>query len=241
MISYYKYYLELKNRGGLLLLTWLSLMIVCYSYKETLLFFLVKPTNHLAEIHDESYFIFTNISEIFYVYLNLVFFIANQFTFIAIFYHVLMFLSFGLYSLELIRLKSAFRVFFFSWLFSFIFLYKFLVPFSWSFFLSFQKSTISFIFEAKIVEYLEYFINLYYICLANCQLLGFLTLILANISKDIKKIKTFRKLFYFTFLIFSTLTTPPDVISQVLLTSTLAALYELFIFLKCLKTNMEAS
>ena len=241
MISYYKYYLELKNRGGLLLLTWLSLIIVCYSYKETLLFFFIKPTNHLNGIYDESYFIFTNISEIFYVYLNLVFFIANQFTFLTIIYHILMFLSFGLYSLELIRMKSAFQIFFFAWLLSFVFLYKFLIPFSWSFFLSFQESTISFVFEAKIIEYLDYFINLYYICLANCQLLGFLTLILASMSKNLEKIKTFRKLFYFMFLIFSTLTTPPDVISQIFLTTTLIALYELFIFLKCLKTNMEAN
>jgi Sec-independent protein secretion pathway component TatC len=110
------------------------------------------------------------------------------------------------------------------------------------FFLSFQQDenatqSISFFFEAKIVEYFNYFTSSYYVCLVNCQFLALLTLLLTNISEKLNKIKTFRKLFYFVFVIFSTLTTPPDIISQVILSLTLILVYEILIFLKYLEIN----
>ena len=243
MISYRKYFLELKNRSLLLVFTWIFLLMTSYYYKEIILFLLIAPTSYFTSLNNESHFIFTNVSEIFYVHLNVMFFIANQITLLVLFYHTSMFLALGLYSFELDRLKLTFQVFLISWVISLILLYKFILPFSWSFFLSFQEndkniSVISFFFEAKIAEYLEFFTSLYYICLINCQLLAALTLLLTNISEDQEKTKTFRKLFYFIFLLFSTLTTPPDIISQIFLSTLLILTYETFIFLKCLKISM---
>jgi sec-independent protein translocase protein TatC len=150
-----------------------------------------------------------------------------------------MFLALGLYHSEYKRLQSAFKIFTIAWLCSIILLKEFLIPFSWSFFLSFQETKntlqpVSFFFEARIVEYLNYFTNLYYICLINCQILALLTLTLNQLSETAGTIKTFRKLFYFIFIIFSTITTPPDVVSQIIMSFCLIIVYELLIFLKYL-------
>ena len=246
MISYYNYYLELKNRFILLGFTWFSVLTICYLYKEIILFILINSSNYFNSLTTEPYFIFTNVSEIFYVYLELIFFISNQIVMLMFFYHTLMFLSLGLYKFEFIKLRFAFQFFLLTWVISIFLLYKFLIPYSWAFFLSFQQDenatqSISFFFEAKIVEYFNYFTSSYYVCLINCQFLALLTLLLTNISEKLNKIKTFRKLFYFVFVVFSTLTTPPDIISQVILSVTLILVYEILIFLKYLEINKVTS
>jgi sec-independent protein translocase protein TatC len=242
MAFYYKYYLEIKNRLLLLSTTWGFISIVCYFYKEALLFVLINSTQNLLDA--SSYFIFTDVSEIFYVYIRLTFFISNQITVIMFFYHLLIFLALGLYRFEFNKLRSTFQIFIVTWLSSMVLLYKVLIPFSWSFFLNFQQSKIglqpvSFFFEAKIIEYFNYFISLYYICLLSCQFLIIITLLLNSISNN--KNKMFRKLFYLIFVIFSTLITPPDVISQIIVTINLIVMYEMIIFFKYLEFNMEAN
>lgn len=238
MLLYYKYYLEIKNRTLLILLTWLSVLTICYCFKESLLFVFINSNKYSIETEATPYFIFTDVSEIFYVYLHLIFFLANQITVLMLLYHSLMFLTLGLYKFEYIHLRSAFKLFFLAWVCSIILLKELVIPLSWSFFLSFQKTTlqpICFFFEARIMEYLTYFINLYYVCLINCQVFAVLTFFLNNFSNNTKTIKKFRKLFYFIFIIFSTLTTPPDIISQIFMSCGLITIYELLIFLRYLK------
>ena len=242
MNSYYKYYSEIKNRFILIIFSWVSLIITCYFYKETLLFILIDLSHYTKNFTIKPYFIFTNVTEIFYVYLELVFFVSNQFMILIILYHILMFLALGLYQFEFTKLKFAFNFFIISWLSSVLLLYKFLIPISWEFFLGFQTNSeltqpISFLFEAKIEEYFHYFKNTYYFCLINCQFLALVTFFLTNLSEPVDKIKTFRKLFYFIFIIFSTITTPPDIFSQILMSSLLMLIYEFLIIVKCLNIN----
>lgn len=237
MIFYYKYYVEIKNRCFLLSTCWIYTLLICYFYKETILFVVIDSSNY-----SQQYFIFTDISEIFYVYLQLTFFIANQITLTMLLYHSLIFLSSGLYKSEYEKLQFAFQIYIFSWICSIILLNKIIIPVSWDFFLSFQKTEgVALFFEAKIIEYLNYFTNLYYICFLNCQLLAVITLLLNNFSKNMNRIRKFRKLFYIIFVIFSTLTTPPDIISQVLMSTNLITLYELLLFLSILKINRVAN
>ena len=234
MFPYYQYYLEIKNRILLLLFTWASLLMVCYYFKEPLLFTFINSNKYY---NNTPYFIFTNVDEVFYVYFHLVFFITNQITFIVTLYHILLFLTLGLYHSEYTQLKTMLKIFIITWLCSIVLLKKFVVPFSWSFFLSFQETNnhlqpASFFFEARILEYFDYFTNFYYICVANCQLLALSILFLNNISERIGTIKTFRKLFYLIFILFSTITTPPDVLSQIVVSFSLIIIYELLIFFK---------
>lgn len=243
MNFYKKYYLELKNRIILLSFTWITGIFICYLHKDVLLFLLIESSQYLIETQEKPYFIFTEVSEIFHVYLQLIFFITNQTVLLMIFYHVLVFFAAGLYKFEFTRLYAAFRVFILAWGCSILLLYNLVMPYTWKFFLSFQETRIDytnvdFFFEAKILEYLQYFIDLYYLCLLNCQLLAVILLVLTNLTKTSQSIKSFRKLFYFVFVIFSTLTTPPDIISQAFLSFVLILSYEGLIVSKCVKTSM---
>jgi sec-independent protein translocase protein TatC len=239
MVLYFKYYLEIKNRVLLITFTWAALLLVCYYFKEPLLFVFINSNKCYIKTNAAPYFIFTNVNEVFYVYLYLVFFITNQVTILMLFYHSLIFLTLGLYKLEYKQLQAIFKIFIFTWIGSFILLKEFIVPFIWSFFLSFQKTNevlqpVSFFFEARISEYIIYFKNLYYVCLINCQVFAILIFALNRISENIGTIKTFRKLFYFIFIIFSTLMTPPDIVSQIFMSCSLMIIYELLIFFKYL-------
>lgn len=87
----YDYYFEIKNRFSLLLLTLFSTLVICYLYKEVLLFIIVKPSTFFFR-ENFFYFIFTDVTEIFSVYFSIVLFTAKQVTFIYMLYHFLTFL-----------------------------------------------------------------------------------------------------------------------------------------------------
>lgn len=241
IFNYIRYYKEIKNRSIILFLSWLLCLTICYYYKEKLLLILVNSNIFFLEVKNKPYFIFTNIAEIFYTYFEIIVFVSNQVSIIILLYQIFMFLSLGLYYFEFIKLRLMFQTFFILLLFCFVILYKIFVPFSWEFFLSFQDNltstqSIPLFFEAKLNEYLQYFISLYYTCLVICQ---FCTILVFSLSKlNIKLRKTLRKLFYLIFMIFSTIITPPDILSQIIITSILILVYEFLIFIKGIKINM---
>jgi len=244
--SYQKYSKEIKNRLSLLFFAWMCCFNTCYYYKETILFVLINANNSFLKLNNKPYFIITNVTELFYAYFELVLFVSNQVTIIILMHQIFMFLSLGLYQFEAFKLKQLLKFFVVSWTLSSVLLFKFIIPFSWKFFLSFKEdltttNAISFFFEAKLNEYLQHFISLYYVCLTCCLLLAILILILTSFSEKLKKVKTFRRLFYLMFVIFSTVVTPPDIISQVLVCSFLILMYESLIFLKEIRFNMAAS
>jgi Sec-independent protein secretion pathway component TatC len=105
-----KYFLEMKNRFFLLCITWLSILFVSYVYKETLLFTVIQPNLSLNYYKDNFYFIFTNILEVFIVYLKLILFLSLQISFIYLFYHIFIFLSSGLFYLEYLYFKFFIKI-----------------------------------------------------------------------------------------------------------------------------------
>ena len=223
-----KHILELKNRIFLLTITWVSTVFSCYSFKEILLHSIITTFQNL-----NPYFIITDVAELFNIYLQIIFFIGNQILFIFFLYHSVMFLSSGLYKKELQTVKST--TFLISIIFTLSFLItKFLtIPFMNSFFFQYQytinnMTSIPIFFEAKLKEYISFYINIYFLTLINLSVLTSIIYLLNNLylnnNNNIKKI---RKLVYFIFLLFSTLVTPPDVISQLLLTLLLIVIYEL--------------
>jgi hypothetical protein len=72
----FKYILEIKNRLFLLLFTCVSTLVICYLYKETLIFLLVKSNIFFS---NNFYFIFTNVTEIFSVYIQYMLYIMDLF------------------------------------------------------------------------------------------------------------------------------------------------------------------
>ena len=157
-----KYFFELRNKFVLIIVTFFSTLLICYWYKDVLLFLVTQM--HLND--DNFYFIFTDIMELFYVYFRVIFFFSVQIIIWHLFYHTFFFLSTALYLEEFNFLSFFFKsgtgfLFFAGFLSSYV-----LIPFSWIFFSSFHFQQ-GFYFEAHINEYLDFYINVYIILIKN--------------------------------------------------------------------------
>ena len=227
-----KYLFEIKNRLFLLVLLWLFVVLVCYYYKEVLLFSLIK--SFICLNSNLFYFIFTNVTEIFSAYFTIISFISFQVACWYLIYQIFMFLSPALFSSEHQYLDFFFKLLTFFFFFSFVLSNYVLIPLTWQFFLSFKPISFakSVYFEARLSEYLNFYTNVYCFCLVYCQIFSVLFFFISDIysKKSYIKIKKFRKLYYYILVLFSTLVSPPDVIIQVLISLSLLVAYEFIIF-----------
>jgi sec-independent protein translocase protein TatC len=216
-------------------------LLISYLYKEILLFLIVIPIKTLNN-NDLFYFIFTNIAEVFLVYIKLVSFLALQLTFLIFFYQCFVFLTPALFKKEYVFFSQFLKLFFFIWFLSLIFLNYYLVPVTWNFFKNFHEivsnSFIFLHFEAKLSEYLDFYLYLYYMCTFYSQFFIALFFIFNYFSVTTKNIKTYRKLYYFVFCIFSTLISPPDVFSQISFSLLLFSIYEIIILCLIFKNTL---
>jgi sec-independent protein translocase protein TatC len=232
-----KYLLEIKNRFFLLCLTYFSTIIVSYFYKEILLFLIAQPKynfswNNNKETFTSFYFIFTDVTEIFLVYIKLIVFISFQILVIFIIYHVFLFFIPALFKLEYKYSSFIIQIVFITWMFSLLIANYYLIPISWDFFLSFQNfiadKSFNIHFEAKLSEYFYFYISFYYVCWFYFQFSLLIFLILHYINQNINNIKKFRKLYYFSFVILATFLCP-DFITQLLLSIGLIFIYEILL------------
>ena len=234
-----KYIIELQSRFILLMLCWINTFVIVYLYKEILLFEILKTNIKKTDVNF-NYFIFTNVTELFATYIKLGYFISNQILHMYILYNFLYFMAPGLYNREYNLLKFIFQLIFLFWVLSLTFLNIFFAPVMWEFFLSFQntltKQLFNVHFEAKIAEYLDFFIKTCHGCNLQFQLLVCLVLFLSYFSVNKNSIRKNRKSFYFLFLLIATMLSPPDLISQSLICLSLILFFE-FIVLVCLLLN----
>lgn len=235
-----KYLVEIKNRLSLLFVTYCSIILVIYYYKELLLFLLIKPnyTNNQNSI--QFYFIFTDITEIFSLYIKLIFFISFQIIVIVIFYHIFIFFSPAFFESEYNFFKRLIKTVLFIWFITTLLAHFILIPLTWNFFSSFQElilnKAFNIYFEAKLSEYFYFYVSLYYLCHLYFQIFFLLFFFLSYTQINIRVIKKFRKLWYFGFVIFSTLISPPDIFSQILISILFIIFYELVLFFIVIKT-----
>nr|YP_009329928.1 Sec-independent protein translocase component tatC [Didymosphenia geminata]API83119.1 Sec-independent protein translocase component tatC [Didymosphenia geminata] len=235
-----KFFIEIKNRFFLIFMTLVSLFVTIYFYKEVLLFIIIKPNSFYNIIKTVPYYIFTDITDILFIYIELEIFVCSQVLLIILIYHSFIFFSDSLFINEYRFCKSLFKTIIISWIIASFFSVNYAIPLSWNFFFSFQellieKNLINFYFEAKITEYLKFYTSLYFIFWLYSQILAFFFFFLYNSKK--KNIKKLRKIFYFFFFLLSTLATP-DVINQLLSSIFFILTYEFFFLLILCKTNI---
>lgn len=235
-----KYLQEIKIRLFLLFLTWLFTVLISYAYKEVLLCVILQVTENY---NSDFYFIFTNVTEIFSVYIKLITFLGNQILFLYLFYHLFGFFSPALFKTEYNFIDLVMKLILTMFLLSLLLFNYFFIPLTWNFFLSFQNFIyfVSLHFETKLDEYLIFYISLYYICVFYCQMfLGFF-FALNYLNANVQSIKKFRKIYYYLFLIFSTFISPPDIISQICISFLLIFFYEFCVAIFILKTLFDSS
>ena len=242
MTNIYKYYNELKNRIFLLILTWITTILVSYIYKEVLLFLIIKPSLSFSN-QSVTYFIFTDVTEVFSVYFKIIMFLGNHIILLFTLYHLILFFYLGLYNSEFKKLNFALKTVSIIFVLSVLVFHYILLPTSWHFFLSFQSFTllksVDLYFESKLNEYLTFYITSYYICVCYCQILVLMIFFFEYIKTSIEKIRRFRKVLYCTFITVSTLITPPDVISQLALSFSLILICELLVWSLIVKTSLK--
>ena len=237
----YKYLLEIKYRILFSIVAWSFLTVTCYCFKETILYLFMTFSSRINYV-DPIYFLTTDIAEVFLAYIQLSCYIAKQITVTFVYFQIITFLSTGLYIFEYIYVQNVAINMFFAWLFCVFTLNSYIFPISWDFFLKFQKyissQSLTFHFEVKLNEYLVFYKSTYYIC--N---LVFQTVILFFVFLDLFKtslfiVKKLRKILYFSFLLFSTFLTPPEIIYQLVISVCIIVIYELVIFYTVLRIEL---
>jgi sec-independent protein translocase protein TatC len=238
-----KYFLEIKNRLVLLLITWFSTILVSYFYKEALLFVIIQPITFTSLNEPLFYFIFTDVTEVLSVYLKLISFLSFQIFLVYIVYHLFNFLSSAFFQLEYSYCKFGIKIVGIIWLISAVLSTYFLIPLTWNFFLGFQDLTVTYSFnlhfEAKLYEYLYFYVSFYYLCGFYCQFFSLLLLFLNYTNVNIKVIKKFRKFYYYCFIILSTLISPPEILSQIFISLMAIFIYEFLLLLFLLKIRFK--
>ena len=236
-----KYFLEIKNRIVLLLLTILSTLLISYFYKETLLFLITQPERIMFKNSSYSafYFIFTNVTEILSVYVQLITFLSFQAFFLFIFYHCFVFFSPAMFKSEYYFLFTLFKVSVTVWFFSAIAANFLLMPINLEFFFQFSgifsSKFVNLHFEAKLTEYLDFYIFIYYLSIVYFQIFTILFFFLNYMNNKIKIIQKYRKIYYYFFIFFSTLISPPDLISQIFISLLIIFIYEILLFIFIIK------
>ena len=181
--------------------------------------------------NDLLYFLTTDVAEVFIVYIQLAYYIANQLTIIFIYCQVFAFLSAGLHIFEHIYFRTILVIVIVFWLMFIFTLNNFIFPTSWNFFFKFQEflsfQNLTFFFEAKLNEYLDFYTSIFYLCNLVYQIIILFFIFLDLFKTNILIVKKLRKIFYFVFLICSTFLTPPEIVYQLMVSICIAIIYEL--------------
>jgi len=232
-----KYLLEIKNRIFLLVITVLSTSFINYLYKEILLFLITQPerfTNNNV-YYSNFYFIFTDVTEILTIYIKLITFLGYQLLLIFIIYHCFVFFTPAMFKSEYLFLFSFLKIIMIICFVSVTVFNFLLIPITWEFFYSFQElissKFINLHFEAKLIEYLDFYVFTYYFCVIYFQIFFIFFLFFRYVINNTKIIKKFRKIYYYFFVIFSSFISPPDLLSQFFISFLLITMYEILIFL----------
>ena len=239
---YKKYLIEIKNRFALIIGGWFILTLVLFLYKEVLLDFIIKVRVNKSSNLSESYFIFTNVFEMFNVYVKIVLFFSFQYFLVFIIYHFFIFFSLALYKREYIFFLNICIANFLVLTSSMFIINFYIIPLTWSFFLGFQSLNnfhlSNFFFEEKISEYIFFYMNTYYLCVLYSQLLSILFFIF--LKSGVKNVKNLRRFYYYFFIVFSTLLSPPDVFSQIFISVISICFYELCVCFLIIKFLTES-
>lgn len=231
----------MKSRGFILLFASFLIFLAGYVFKEVLLNIIVY--SYWDASITEFYFIFTDVTEVFTVYVYLILFVTKQVLFFYFCYHLLIYVSPGLTTIEYRFLITVFSTSTFLFIISIILFKKFLFPFSWNFFLSFKDfvvfKSLTLHFEAKLMDYIVFFFNLYFSCVLYFQFFILPIFFFMYFSKELSVYRSFRKFLYYACVIFSTIVTPPDVISQIVLSLTLIIGCEILVYSFFLKNVLK--
>lgn len=243
-----KYFIEIENRLILVALSSLHTSIIIYYYKETIICVIIHSctlflsSKNLSTLH----FIFTDVSEIFLVYSEMIFFLCAQTTLVFFCYHVLMFLNWAFFKNEYTFFKFIFKLLFFTWIISFFIASNLIIPLAFFFFLKFQdlmvlNSSFKLHFEARIIHYFDFYVYFSCLCIFYFQFISLLFLAFKLIDYDLEQATLIRS-FHYSFFIACAILLDLNTVIEFLLFILFIFKYEFFVFYfifkKLLKENL---
>ena len=228
------YFNELRGRIFYVFVMFSLSFLISYFYKEALFYFLVKPIFGLTNNTIISYFIYTNITEVFLMYLKTPLFLSLYLQFFYLVYQFWKFFVPGFYNSEQNLISFLCCWSFLVRIFTDILVYFFLLPKTWFFFsgYTFSKNNdlIPLFFEAKLEDYIFFICQLFLTVSSMLQIFVLLLFFIFKYAKiDLKFIKNFRSFFYLFTFFFACIATPPDVLSQFALALPILAFYEFLV------------
>ena len=221
---------ELKKRVIFSLIAFLLGSIFCFFLAKQLFQFLIYP---LTRLDADKHLIFTGLTEMFNVYLEIAVYGGFVLALPFILYQLYQFLAPGLYNNEkriLLPYLVASPILF---ILGSLLAYFLITPLAWKFFLSFEIPSFSgqtpITLEPRVSEYLSLVISLIMAFGLAFQLPLLITLlVLMGVIKTSSLIKK-RRIAIMVIFIIAAIITPPDAISQIALAIPLILLYELSI------------
>ena len=220
------YFEEINNRILLSVVSWIFCTIINYIYLDNLIYIVVKPCQ--CKYENDFYFIFTDVSEPFYTNLRLILATSNQILYFGLYYQIISFIRPGLYMEEY---KSVKYFTIYGAVLFLVFLkinYSILIPWSFFFFFFHQKQQkIDFFFEAKMNEYVEIIFFSYKLSFVLSIVCLFLLLLLVNNTNFRHLNRLYRKYFYIIIVSIASIITPPDVISQLIISFVMIFIFEI--------------
>lgn len=215
------YLLELQYRFFIIFLNFFFNFLILYIYKEEVIYLF-----SFQQEENSPYFISTHLTEIFLVHLKISIILSFYFTYPLTLIQLSLFLNPALYNYESKNVKNYVFIALLLYSICLMFTYMYFIPYCWKFFSSFQSPIIH--YEAKFNSYTKFFIESIFLLQFLFQFLGFFLFFIPHLRPSFYKFS--RKTLYFSFLFFSTLLTPPDVYSQLLVSSIFIFIYETFVF-----------
>lgn len=230
------YIKEIQYRLFFLFLTFFGNAVIFYFYKEQLIFLLGKSQSNFF-----PYFISTNLTEIFFVFIKITFSLAFYFTLPCFMLQTWFFLIPALYKYEYEISKKLLIASFFLFTVCTIGTLKLFLPYCWEFFSSFQlksqENLVGIHMELKINNYLNFFLEILF---SITFLFHFFIVFLFSMKLfPIKLFIKFRKVVYFFIFMLATLFSPPDIFSQLSIGGVLILFYEIFLFSSFLRIEYK--
>jgi len=223
---------ELKNRSLLILFNSLFFINLLYVYKDVIFFIIFKKL--IIQNNITSYLVYSNIFELFSIYLMLINFINTFVTSFHFVFHGYVFLSSALLNIEFFVIKNLLIILIQIYIFVVLLSVK-LLPGIFNYFEKYQEPFMH--FELKIDEFVWVFIYL----LKNIPIyfLGILSFYKFNSLKFIKK-TVVRKLYYVTYVtIFLLAGFTNDTIFTIIIVSLLIITYEISLITFLIATKLK--
>jgi len=226
----YRYFQELKNRFLLVLFANSYATVLCFLYKENLLYLIIFPFSRKLLV---KYIVFTELSQAFEVYFSIIKFVLCHITCILVIYHIFIFLSPGFNNFEYVTIrKISTKTLIYLLLINYIF-HSLLFPATWQIFgvlITNLSNYLIFYFEPHLIDMFNFFKKSYFSYLfltGSFLILNFYQLYLKN--RLHQEIKNSRKFIYILVNFFFFLVLPTELLLN---------LFLLILFILCLETKI---